>query len=168
MRDSDTGALRVERDEEQVRGFDPLEHGRRSRARLVAHASLERREEARALAGVTGHTLLVNLDQERVAVAVGVDRLHVLDVARRLTLPPGRAARAGPEVRDTARQGGLDGRAVHPGEHQELASVGLLDDRRQEALSIEAELVERHGSLRTSTPRPRRYALASAIVWVPK
>src|SRR5215470_11843036 len=148
--------------------LDALEHGRRRRTRIGAGAALEGREEARALPGVAGDAVLVNLDQERVAVAVGIHRLDVLDVARGLALPPGLAARAGPEVRDARRQGGLDGRAIHPGDHQELAGVGLLHDRRQQALRVEPELVERHGSHRTSTPRPRRYAFASAIVWVPK
>src|SRR5262249_44399690 len=148
--------------------LEPLEHGRRSRARIGAGAALEGREEARTLPGVTGHALLVDLDQERVAVAVGVDGLDVLDVAGSLALPPGLAARARPEVRDARRQGGVDGRAVHPGDHQELAGVVLLHDRRQQALRVEPELVEGHGSHRTSTPRPRRYAFASAIVWVPK
>src|SRR5262245_21533749 len=109
--------------------LDPLEHGGRSRARIGADTALEGREEAGALPGVAGHALLVNLDQERVAVAVGVDGLDVLDVTGGLALAPGLAARAGPEVRDARRQGGLDGRTVHPGDHQELAGVALLHER---------------------------------------
>src|SRR5580765_1538438 len=148
--------------------LDAFEHGRWSWARIVAGAALERGEKARALPGVAGHAFLVHLHQERVAVTVRVDRLDVLDVPGRLALPPGLAARARPKVGDAARQGGFNGGAVHPGDHQELAGVGLLHDRRQQALRVETKLVEGHGSLRTSTPRPRRYAFASAIVCVPK
>src|SRR6185369_11186993 len=78
--------------------LDAFEHGRWSRARIVAGAALERGEKARTLPGVAGHAFLVHLHQERVAVTIGVDRLDVLDVPRRLALPPRLAARARPEV----------------------------------------------------------------------
>ena len=59
--------------------------------------------------GVAGHTLLVHLDEQRVPVAVGVDRLDVLDVPGRLALRPGLAARARPEVGQAAGEGRLHG-----------------------------------------------------------
>src|SRR6516162_7063583 len=84
--------------------LDPLEHRLRHRAGTLSGATLERREKARALPGMAGDAILVHLHQERVAVAVGVDRLHVLDVPGSLPLLPGLAARARPEMGDAARQ----------------------------------------------------------------
>src|SRR5262249_56677771 len=135
---------------------EPVEHPSRGRARIASGARPECREEARPLAGVTGHALLVYLDEQRVAVAVGEDGLDVLHMPGRLALRPRLAARARPEVCQAAPERRLHGGAVHPGDHQELTGVRLLDDRGNQALGVELELVERHGSLRTSTPRPLR------------
>src|SRR4029450_1803153 len=82
--------------------LEPLEHPRWRRTHIAVGARLERREEARPLACVTGHALLVHLDEPRVAVRVGVDRLDVLHVPRRLALRPRLASRARPEVRQAA------------------------------------------------------------------
>src|SRR5262244_1031161 len=46
--------------------LEPLEHPSRGRARIASGARPECREEARPLAGVTGHALLVYLDEQRV------------------------------------------------------------------------------------------------------
>src|SRR5207245_10833420 len=73
-----------------------------------------------------------------------------------------------PEVRHPGRERPLYGRPVHPGHHEELARVRFLDHGGDQPLRVELELVDRHGSQRTSTPRSLRYALASARVCVPK
>ena len=134
-----------------------LEHASRRGPRAAAGgAAFERREEARPLPRVAGDALLVDQHEQRVPVTVGVERLDVLDVPGRLALRPRLAARARPEVGHAARQRRFHGRSVHPGNHEELAGVGLLDHGGDQALGIEPELVERHGSLRISTPRLRR------------
>ena len=130
--------------------LDPVEHvARRPWA-------LERGVEAGAGAGVAGHAVLVDLHQQRVGVAVGVDALHVLAVARRLPLAPGRLPRTRPEVRETGRERLCHGLAVHPRDHQDLAGVGLLHDGGTQPALVELELVERHGSSLTVTPRSAR------------
>src|SRR5262245_29845240 len=136
--------------------LETLEHPGRGRTRIAVDSRVERREEASPLARVTGHTLLVYLDEQRVAVAVGEDGLDVLHVPGRLALRPRLSARARPEVGQAAPECRLHGRPIHPGDHQDLAGVRLLDDCGNQALGVELELVERHGSPRTSTPRPLR------------
>src|SRR5206468_8764255 len=79
-----------------------------------------------------------------------------------------RLTRAGPEVRRAGLEGLRDGVAIHPRHHQDVARVGFLHDGRNQALRVEAKVVDGHGASRTSTPRSRMYAFASAIVWIAK
>src|SRR5262249_32281929 len=62
-------------------------------------------EKAGARPGMAGNSLLVDLKEQRVPIAVGVDAVDVLGVPRRLALPPERLARARPEVALTRRTG---------------------------------------------------------------
>src|SRR5262249_56028278 len=124
-------------------GLEGLEDvGRRARPR-------QRVEKARARPGVTRDAFLMDLYDERVAVAIGVDALHVLDVARRLALLPWRLPRARPEVRETGRQRPGDRVAIHPRDHEDFARLGLLNDRRAQATLVVRPLRGRHP--RTST-----------------
>jgi hypothetical protein len=88
---------------------------------------------------VAGDALLVDQQQQGVAVAVDAKFLQVLHLAGRLSFAPQRAAAAA-EIADTA--GGQRFRhriAVHPGEHQHFAGVVLLRDRGDQAGIVEAD-----------------------------
>src|SRR5437588_845285 len=98
-------------------------------------------EEARALARVArAPALLLDDDQQGVAVAVVVGPAQPLPIARGLPLAPvllaGTAPEPGPARRERAPQGLL----VHPAQHQHLAGAVLLDDGGHEALGVVGDL----------------------------
>ena len=88
--------------------------------------------EAGAVAGVAGRALLVDLDQQGVAVAVEPDLLDPLPVAGGLALDPVLLARAAPVRRPAGRQRAGQRLVVHPAQHQHLAGVVLLHHRRHQ------------------------------------
>src|SRR5471030_1525886 len=109
---------------------------------LFQLAIADRPEEAVMPAGVAGHAGLLDLDQQRVAVAINAEIDQLLDVARRVALAPGTLARARP-VADAAGAHRLDdGVPVHPGHHQDLAAAMLLGDGGHESLGVELDLRE--------------------------
>ena len=83
--------------------------------------------------GVARRALLVDLDQEGVAVAVHPDLLHVLPVAGGLALDPVLLPRAAPVRRPPGAEAAVQRLVVHPRQHQHLAGVVLLDDRGHQA-----------------------------------
>src|SRR5438876_5002783 len=88
----ETGDVRSRRRRRLARGdgaLQTLEHPG-GRGGTVATA-VKRREEACPVSGVAGDAVLMHLDQQHVAVAVGVDAVDVLGVPRRLALAPGPA-----------------------------------------------------------------------------
>src|SRR3954454_2304317 len=100
---------------------------------------LQRPVEAGALAGVARRALLVDEEQQRVAVAVQPDVAHPLAVAGGLPLDPVLAAAARPVRRPPGRERAAQRLVVHPGEHQHLAGVVLLDDGGDEAGRVAAQ-----------------------------
>src|SRR6266568_2956966 len=90
------------------------------------------RVETGAVAGVAGAAGLVDLDQDGVAVAVERDRPHELDMTRGLALDPVLPPAAGPVGAAAGRQRAPQRLVVHPAEHQHLAGVELLRDRREQ------------------------------------
>src|SRR5690606_26574781 len=95
--------------------------------------SLRRAEVASGLetgpgAGVARGSDLVDLDEQRITVAVEADALDVLSMAGRVALAPVLSAGAGPEGHAAAGEGATQRLVVHPGEHEHLAGVVLLDD----------------------------------------
>src|ERR687886_3019849 len=83
--------------------------------------------EAGALAGVAGRALLVDEDQQRVAVAVQADVAHPLAVPGGLPLHPVLAPAARPVGGPAGGQGAAQRLVVHPRDHEHLAGVVLLD-----------------------------------------
>src|SRR4051794_21671946 len=84
--------------------------------------------EAGALAGVAGRPLLVDEDQQRVAVAVQADVADPLAVPGGLALHPVLAPAARPVGGPARGQGAAQRLVVHPGDHEHLTGVVLLDD----------------------------------------
>ncbi len=99
--------------------------------------ALDAAEEAAGVALVAGGAAdLVDLEQDGVGVAIDEDLAHFLDVAALLALAP-EAVAAAAEVDGPARaQRLLVGFAVHPGQHEDGAAVGVLGDGRHQAAAF--------------------------------
>ena len=108
---------------------------RTGRSTLVTCVSAESGVKKQLCApGVAGAaTVLGHLEQQRVAVAV-VERLaHRLHVAARVALAPQLLTAAAPVHHPPLREGAAQALGVHPRQHQHVARVGILGDRRDEA-----------------------------------
>src|SRR3546814_12363809 len=93
---------------------------------LFPYTTLFRSEapvEAGAPAGVAGDALLVDAQQQGVAVAVHPQLDQPLGLAGALALAPQLGARARPVAPPAAGQRLHQGLAGHPGDHQQLAAV---------------------------------------------
>src|SRR4029079_19190676 len=127
--------------------------------------------EAGAGARVAGRTLLVDLDQERVAVAVEPDLLDPLPVARGLPLHPVLTARPAPERRPPGGQRAVQRLVVHPAQHQHLAGVVLLHHGRDQAGGVAREPCGDGGVEpgtrvhHSSIPVPARWPSRRALPW---
>ena len=95
--------------------------------------------EAAALAGVAGRALLVDQQEQRVAVAVQAHVAHPLAVPRGLALHPVLAAAARPVGRPAGGEGAVQRLVVHPGEHEHLAGVVLLHHGGHQARGVAAQ-----------------------------
>src|SRR5918998_1428918 len=84
--------------------------------------------EAGPLAGVAGRALLVDEDQQGVTVAVQPDVADPLPVSGGLALDPVLAPAARPVRGPAGGQRATQRLVVHPGDHEHLTGVVLLDD----------------------------------------
>jgi hypothetical protein len=113
------------------------------RLRGLPGLAVETPEEAAAVALVAGGaTVLHDLEDHRVAIAVDQDVLDVLVVARLLALAP-QAARAAPVGGSAGAQRLAPGLLVDVGDHQDLAGRMILGDGGHQALAE----IELHGTL---------------------
>jgi hypothetical protein len=104
---------------------------------------LEPPGEARAVPGVAGGAAdLLDLQQEDVLVAIGADLADLLDVAALLALAPQAPPAARPVVRQARLQRQPQGIGVHPGDHEDLARVGVLGNGRHEAARVDLQRLE--------------------------
>src|SRR5262245_3980081 len=78
----------------------------------------------------------MDLEQDCVGIAVEVDAADLLDVAALLALAPELAAAAAVVDGPSGAEGLLERLAVHPGEHQDFAAVGVLGDGGHEAAGL--------------------------------
>src|SRR3546814_786550 len=100
----------------------------------MAGGSTEGPIEAGALTGVAGAlSLLLDDEQQRVAVAVVVGLAHELAVARRVALAPHLLTAARPEHRAALGEALAQRLGVHPRHHQHLARAVL--DRKSTRLN---------------------------------
>ena len=93
-------------------------------------------EEARLEAGVAGATGLLDLEEEGVAVTIGVPAEDFLSVSTRLAFQPIFLARAAPVVHKAIFQSGGEGGFVHPSHHEDPFGVGVLNDGRDESVGV--------------------------------
>ena len=98
-------------------------------------------EETRLVTLVTRRAGLLDLDQQRIAVAIERDVLHLLRVAAGLALHPELLARAAPEMRLARCDGGFERSAVHPGHHQHATGFLFLDDGRDQPVPVKFQFI---------------------------
>ena len=107
----------------------------------------KRPREARAGAGVAGAApVLDDGEQQHVAVAVVVRRLHLLDVAAGVALAPHLLAAAAPVDHPPLVERHAQRVGVHPRQHQHGA-VDVLGDRRHQPVGVERDRPELLGAL---------------------
>ena len=115
-------------------------------ARADAHALSRSRSGGRstsAVAGVAGAAaVLVDLEQQHVAVAVVVRLAHELAVAAGVALAPHLLAAAAPVDHAPFGERALQGLGVHPRHHQHVAGVGVLGDGRHQPVGVELDPLE--------------------------
>ena len=98
-------------------------------------------EEAGFITLVTGGAVLLDLDEEDVAIAIEGDVLDGLGIAAFLAFHPEFLAGTAPKVGLAGGDGALKGGAIHPGHHDDAAGFLFLHDGRDEALGIEFKFV---------------------------
>src|SRR5262249_49770089 len=99
--------------------------------------AVELAEEAALVALVARRaTDLLDLQEHRVGVAIDVDLAHLLDVAALLPLAPELAAPAAVVDGPAGAERLLERLAVHPSEHEHLASVRVLGDHRDQPAGL--------------------------------
>src|SRR5205085_6818585 len=76
---------------------------------------------------------LIHLEQDGVGVTIDKNAFHLLDVAAFFSFAPQLAAAAGEVNCPAGGKRFFVAFAIHIGEHQHLARLGILCDRRQEA-----------------------------------
>jgi hypothetical protein len=91
---------------------------------------------------VTGDPGLLDEQQHGVAVAIEPQLLERLDLPRTFALAPQRLARARPIAGTALFEADAQRVAVHPRDHQHLAGVVLLGDRRHQPFGVEFDLGE--------------------------
>lgn len=117
-------------------------------------------KEAAAKSFVTGcATDLIHFDQQRVAIAVKIDGMQLLNVAAFFALSPELLAAAAVVADATRSQSFLVGLSVHPGHHQDIACSGILRDCRDQFILRKIRSSDfSHGKTATSSlQKQRRY-----------
>jgi hypothetical protein len=103
--------------------------------------ALDGAEEAGLVALVTGGTVLIDLDEEAIAIAIEGDVFHGLGVAAFLAFHPEFLTGAAPKVGLAGGDGALQGGTVHPSHHDDAAAFLFLHDGGNEAVGIKFKLV---------------------------
>ena len=89
--------------------------------------------------GYFGAAVLVDHDEDRVAVAVEPHLAHPLAMTRRLALDPVLLPRAAPVRGQTRGERAVQGLVVHPADHQHLAGAVLLRHGHHETVAVSLE-----------------------------
>src|SRR5690242_8544015 len=116
-----------------IHGIRILEH----RLDGMPFAVVEAPIEAALAPGVAGDAAEgFDEQQDRIAIAVEADLVHVLDMTRTLALAPQRASGPRPIVRLTRVIGPFERFAVHPCERQHTMRGGILCDGRDQSVVV--------------------------------
>src|SRR4029077_7673773 len=158
-------------------GLEPVEalRGRGRRVGADAGACRRLRVEDAPRAPVAGRSVRLDLEQQRVAIAIDRDLAQDEDVAARLALAPQATTRPGVEMDLAGGEGRGQRFSVEVGDHQDAPIGDVLDDPRDEAVARpepDRRRVERQvhaaGSRATRTGRPAAAmaAFTSPIAWM--
>jgi hypothetical protein len=92
--------------------------------------------ETGLVSGVAGRTGGLD-EQQQAAIAVDLYSNHALNVAGSCPLAPQLLPAPGPEMGLAGRQGAFQGQRVHPGQHEHLTALRVLEDGGDQALFVE-------------------------------
>ena len=99
--------------------------------------ALDRTVEAAARTGMADRSFGERLDHQRILVAIDQHLLNAKDIARGLALHPQPAATPRMKVREPGLDSLVERLAIHERDHQHFAARRMLDDRGEEAVTIE-------------------------------
>src|SRR6266849_4768095 len=116
---------------------------------------------------MTGRAVGYHQNSERVIVAIQIHLYYSLPIAGGLTLVPQTCARTGPEPGLVLCESSLEAFPIHISERQHLERIGVLDNRRHQAVLVKFNVCDVNLHL-TTTPRSRKYFFTSPIVYSPK
>src|SRR5690606_9330457 len=116
------------------------------RVHRLPAVAVEPAEEAGMATGVAGDAAhLLDLEQDHVGIAVEPDLAHPLHMPGFLALAPETRARTRPVDRPAAGRGFGERLAIHPREGEHATGARLLGDRRDEAVTVEADFLDPRG-----------------------
>jgi len=92
---------------------------------------------------MAGGAFLLHLHQQGVSIAVVSDVLDVLGVAAGFSFHPELLTRPTPEVGFSGLHGFFQGRFIHPGHHQHTTIGRILNDRRDQSVTVELKVFDK-------------------------
>src|SRR5690606_3565727 len=133
------------------------------RVHRLPAVAVEPAEEAGMATGVAGDAAhLLDLEQDHVGIAVEPDPAHPLHMPGFLALAPEAPARTRPVDRPAAGRGFGERLAIHPREGEHATGARLLGDRRDEAVTVEADFLDPRGQ---GGGRGRRHSSLMGMPW---
>src|SRR5262245_52476306 len=112
---------------------------------------------------MTRGTLWLDLDQNRVVIAIQADVHDLLRIAGRFPFVPKPFSASAPEPRFFSLEGALSRLLVHIGDRQNLTRPRVLNDGGDQPVRAELRSLK-NVAHRTTTPRSRKYDFTSWIV----
>jgi len=97
-------------------------------------------EEAAVKAFMAGGAGLLDLDEQNILIAIDGDGFDGLDVPAGFAFEPELISAAAEEMGFAGLDGFFEGIAVHPGHHEDLAGIDVLNDGGNKPAGIEFEL----------------------------
>jgi len=104
-------------------------------------AAFDRAKETGLVTFVAGGADLLDLDEQRVAIAIERNVFDGLGVAAFLAFHPEFLTGAAPKMRFARGNGFFERSAIHPRHHQDATGAGFLHDGGNEALGVKFQFV---------------------------